>query len=174
MLKKNIVLIGIMGSGKSTLGKILAKNLRMNFLDTDLLIEKECKLKIKDIFQKYGEKYFRKKEEKIVNKILSKENNSIIALGGGTFLNKNLQKKILRETISIWLKASFKIIYNRCKNSNHRPLLQNKNNLNTSLKKLINDRYPIYRKANIIIIANKTPKILCDIIKKKINKINNL
>ena len=57
MLKKNIVLIGMMGSGKSTLGKILAKNLKMNFLDTDLLIEKECKLKIKDIFQEYGEEF---------------------------------------------------------------------------------------------------------------------
>ena len=136
-MKKKIVLIGMMGSGKSTIGKILSKMLKFNFIDTDILIEKKCGLKITKIFDKYGEEYFRRKEEKIVSKILYYKSPFVISLGGGVFLNKNLQKQILKKTISIWLKPSFKTIYDRCKKSNHRPLIGNKNDLRFNLKKLI-------------------------------------
>ena len=173
-MKKKIVLIGMMGSGKSTIGKILSKMLKFNFIDTDILIEKKCGLKITKIFDKYGEEYFRRKEEKIVSKILCYKSSFVISLGGGVFLNKNLQKQILKKTISIWLKPSFKTIYDRCKKSNHRPLIKNKNDLRFNLKKLIKKRYPIYSKANITITLNNTPRVICNNIIKRLNIIINL
>ena len=112
-MKKKIVLIGMMGSGKSTIGKILSKILKLNFIDTDILIEKKCGLKIKEIFDKYGEKYFRHKEEKIIlNILLNDKKPCVLALGGGAFLNKKLQKIVLKKTISIWLDANIELIYN--------------------------------------------------------------
>ena len=136
-MKKKIVLIGMMGSGKTTVGKILSKILKLNFIDTDIQIEKKCGIKIKKIFEKYGEHYFRRKEEKIILDILlNKKKTDVIALGGGAFLNKKLRKIILKETISVWLDASIDLIYKRCKKSNERPLLNEKNN-NKNLRKLL-------------------------------------
>ena len=116
MLKK-ISLIGMMATGKTTLGKVLSKKLNLGFIDTDSEIEKKCKKKIPEIFKTHGEKYFRKKEEKIILNILSNNKSNILALGGGSFLNKKIQREILKKTISIWLKPSFNIIYKRCKTS---------------------------------------------------------
>ena len=89
-------------------------------------------------------------------------------------MNKNLQKQILKKTISIWLKPSFKTIYDRCKKSNHRPLIKNKNDLRFNLKKLIKKRYPIYSKANITVNLNNTPRVICNNIIKRLNIIINL
>ena len=173
MLKK-IVLLGMMGSGKSTIGKILSKKIKISFFDTDTIIEKKCKLKIKKMFDIYGEQYFRKKEEKVILKILSYNPALIISLGGGAFLNKKLQKEILKKTVSIWLKPNFKTIYDRCKKSNLRPLIKNNCDLKFNLKKLIKERYPIYSKANLTITLNKTPNVVSNNIIKRLNKIINL
>ena len=173
MLKK-IILLGMMGSGKTTIGKALSKKIQQDFYDTDQIIEKECKLKIKRIFEKYGEQYFRKKEEKITLKILSYNKSSVISLGGGAFLNKKIQKKILKKTVSIWLKPNFKTIYDRCKKSNRRPLIKNNCDLKLNLKKLIKERYPFYSKANLTITLNKSPNFISMNIIKRLNKIINL
>ena len=117
---------------------------------------------------------FRKKEEKVVLKILSYKSASIISLGGGAFLNNKLQKEILKKTISIWLKPDFKTIYDRCKKSNHRPLIATDNNLKFNLKKLIKERYSVYSKANLTITLNKPPSAIGDNIIKRLNKIINL
>ena len=164
-MKKKIVLIGMMGSGKTTIGKILSKNLKLNFVDTDILLEKEYGLKITKIFEKYGEKYFRDKEEKIVLNIL--KNNikpCVIALGGGTFLNKKIQKIILKETISIWLDANIELIYKRCKKSNQRPLLNKSNDkkLRKTIKDLLKIRKPIYSKAKFMIKTNENSVKVCN------------
>ena len=163
-MKKKIVLIGMMGSGKTTIGKILSKNLKLNFVDTDILLEKEYGLKITKIFEKYGEKDFRDKEEKIVLNIL--KNNikpCVIAFGGGTFLNKKIQKIILKETISIWLDANIDLIYKRCKKSNQRPLLNKSNDkkLRKIIKDLLKIRKPIYSKAKFMIKTDKNPVKVC-------------
>ena len=173
MLKK-IILLGMMGSGKTTIGKALSKKIQLDFYDTDQMIEKECKLKIKKMFDIYGEQYFRKKEEKVILKILSYNPALIISLGGGAFLNKKLQKEILKKTVSIWLKPNFKTIYDRCKKSNRRPLIKNNCDLKLDLKKLIKERYPFYSKANLTITLNKTPKFISMNIIKRLNKIINL
>ena len=101
--KKNIVLLGMMGSGKTTLGKIISKKLNRKFIDVDNEIEIEEGMKISDMFQKKGEDFFRKTEEKISLQFL-KKTSSVISLGGGAFINKNIQNEVLRNQISIWLK----------------------------------------------------------------------
>ena len=164
-MKKKIVLIGMMGSGKSTVGKILSKTLKLNFIDTDVLIEKKCGLKITEIFDKYGEKYFRHKEEKIVlNILLNDKKPCVLALGGGAFLNKKLQKVVLQKTISVWLDTNIELIYKRCKKSNKRPLLDESND--KKLKKIIKDllkiRNPIYSKAKFIVKTNEQPVRVCN------------
>ncbi len=152
----------MMGSGKTTVGKTLSKFLKLKMVDTDKIIEKKCGIKIKRIFEKYGEKYFRKKEEVIILKILSSNKPCVIALGGGAFLNKKLQKIILKKTISIWLDASLKLIYNRCRKSNTRPLLNNNNvkDLKKEINEILKLRKPVYSKAQFKITSNKTPKML--------------
>ena len=101
-MQKNLVLLGMMGVGKSTLGKIVAKKLNLNFIDTDASVEKSCLMKIPEIFKKNGEKYFRLEEEKEVVKAV-KKNKSLIALGGGAFLTKTIRNNILKNCVSIWL-----------------------------------------------------------------------
>ena len=155
-MKKNLVLIGMMGSGKSTIGRLLSNRTSLNLIDTDKLIEKETKLEIKDIFQKKGENFFRKIEEKITLNSL-KFSNNIIAIGGGAFLNDKIREKIRNNCISVWLKCSEQTLISRIKNSKKRPkayLLKDKD-----LIKLINNRSKIYSKADY--------KINCDSLTKK-------
>jgi len=155
-MKKNLVLIGMMGSGKSTISRLLSNITKQNLIDTDQLIEKETKLKINDIFQKKGENFFRRIEEKIVLNSL-KFSNNIIAIGGGAFLNDKIREKIKNNCISIWLKCSEQTLIPRIRNSKKRPkayLLKDKD-----LIKLINDRSKIYSKADY--------KINCDTLTKK-------
>ena len=155
-LNKNIVLLGMMGSGKSTIGYLLSKNINLNFLDVDKFIEKESNLKIYDIFQKKGEVYFRNLEAKTTLKLL-KGNGKIISLGGGGFLNKNIRKEILKNHISFWLNWKNSTIINRILKSKKRPVAFNSSENN--LKKLINERSNIYAEANF--------KINCETLTKK-------
>jgi len=144
-LNKNIVLLGMMGSGKSTIGYLLSKNINFSFFDVDKFIEKETDLKIYDIFQKKGEIYFRNLEEKITLKLL-KGKGKIISLGGGGFINKNIRKEILKNHISFWLNWKNSTIIHRVLKNKKRPIAFNSNENN--LKKLINERSNIYAKAN--------------------------
>ena len=155
-LNKNIVLLGMMGSGKSTIGYLLSKNINLNFLDVDKFIEKETNLKIYDIFQKKGEVYFRNLEEKTTLELL-KGKGKIISLGGGGFLNKNIRKEILKNHISFWLNWKNSTIINRILKSKKRPVAFNSSENN--LKKLINERSNIYAEANF--------KIDCETLTKK-------
>jgi len=144
-LNKNIVLLGMMGSGKSTIGYLLSKNINFNFLDVDKFIEKEIGLKIYDIFEKKGESYFRNLEEKITLKLL-KHDRKIISLGGGSFLNKNIRREILKNHISFWLNWKNSTIIKRILKSKKRPIAFNSSKNN--LKKLIRQRSDIYSLAN--------------------------
>jgi len=143
-LNKNIVLLGMMGSGKSTIGYLLSKAINFNFMDVDKFIEKEANLKIYDIFQKKGEIYFRNLEEKITLKLL-KNSKSIISLGGGSFINKNVRKEILKNHISFWLSWKNSTIISRVLKSKKRPIAFNSSKNN--LKKLIKERSNIYSQA---------------------------
>jgi len=158
-VRKNLVLLGMMGVGKSTLGKIVAKKLGLAFMDTDLSIEKKLSMKISDIFKKKGEVFFRKEEEKKVSESL-KKNNCVIALGGGAFITKNIRDKILKNCISVWLDINLETLIKRTKWNKKRPLI---NNSKQSAEKVINELYKERR--NIYKLANY--KINCDNLTKE-------
>ena len=134
-----------MGVGKSTIGRLLAKRLKVKFIDVDKIIEKKERKSIKRIFDESGEKYFRKIEEKITLKILNNK-KGIIALGGGAFINEIIREKVLKSSISVWLKVDLDELIKRYKN-NRRPLL-NKRKLDTDVKKIYQSRKKIYGLAN--------------------------
>jgi len=127
MLKKNIVLIGMMAAGKTTIGFKLAKKLKYQFIDVDSEIEKYENDKIVDIFQNKGENYFRKIEEKKTLSFLDKP-NSVISLGGGAFLNNKIRQKIKKNSHSFWLNWKIRTILERLKKNRRRPLALKLNN----------------------------------------------
>ncbi|MFL2884603.1 MAG: shikimate kinase [Candidatus Pelagibacter sp.] len=142
--KENLVFLGMMGSGKSSIGLMVAKKLKLNFTDIDNEIEKELGKKITDIFEEYGEDFFRKIEEKITLKKL-KLNSSVISLGGGAFMNRNIRKEVLKNHLSFWLNWNNKILLDRIKNSKKRPLVINLQD--NDIINLIQKRSNIYAKA---------------------------
>tara|TARA_Y100001970_G_scaffold12443_1_gene14201 strand:+ start:6556 stop:7068 length:513 start_codon:yes stop_codon:yes gene_type:complete len=164
-LNKNIVLLGMMGSGKSTIGYLLSKKLDLNFKDVDKIIEKEDKNKISQIFLIKGESYFRKLEEKVTLKLLKTEKN-IIALGGGGFINENIRKEVLSRNLSFWLFWNNSTITKRIYNSKKRPLAFNLTS--SQINDLITTRSKIYSQANFKINCEKLTK---NMIIKKIIKI---
>ena len=114
-MNKSLVLTGMMGVGKSTIGRLIAKRLKVKFIDVDKVIERRERKSIKRIFDDNGETYFRKLEEKITLKIL-KNRKAIIALGGGAFMNNNIREKVLTSCTSIWLKVNLDKLIKRYKN----------------------------------------------------------
>jgi len=155
-LNKNLVFLGMMGSGKTTIGKIVSKKLNMDFVDIDQEIEIYEGMKIQELFLKKGEPFFRKLEEKISLLNLRKK-NSIISLGGGAFINKKIQNEVLKNHISIWLKWDNKKLINRIKNSQKRPIAIQLSE--SDLDRLINKRSKIYAKAKHQIICDKLTKL---------------
>ena len=156
-MKKNLVLLGMMAVGKTTLGKIVAKKQELKFIDIDASIEKKNSMTIKEIFKKKGEKFFRMEEENEILKSLEK-NNCVIALGGGAFMNKTVRENILKNAISIWLNVDIKTLNKRVKWNQKRPLLK-KESGQKKIMKLYAERKDIYKLAN--------HKIECDNLSKK-------
>ena len=154
-MKKNLVLIGMMGCGKSTIGKIVSKKSDLKFIDTDELIENQERMKIKEIFKKKGESYFRQVEEKIVAKVL-KLNRHVIALGGGAFINSKIRKEISKNSISFWLNWKDDILIHRIKNNKKRPKVTELSL--EELKILIISRSKIYIKADFRINCDNLDK----------------
>ena len=155
----------MMGSGKSSIGSLVAKKLQLNFIDIDNEIETELGLSIKKIFESKGENYFRKFEEKITLKKL-KLKPVVISLGGGAFTNRNIRKEVIKNHLSFWLNWSDEILVNRIKNSKKRPLVSNASE--NEIIDLIKKRSNIYSKALY--------KIECDSLTKKeiVKKILNI
>jgi len=161
----NLVLLGMMGSGKSTIGHLLSKNLNIELNDVDEIIEKEEGCKISEIFEKKGEICFRNIEEKITLKLLE-SNKKIISLGGGGFINNNIRKEVLSNHISFWLDCNNSTLINRIKRSKKRPITFNLTE--NQIKKIISERSKIYSMANFKINCEKFSK---DEIVKKIKDI---
>jgi shikimate kinase len=153
--KENLVFLGMMGSGKSSIGLLIAKKLKVDFIDVDKEIEKELGISIKKIFETKGESYFRKIEEKITLEKL-KSNSSVIALGGGAFTNKEIRNDVLKNHLSFWLNWNNEILLNRIKNSNKRPLAFNSSD--NELIDLIKKRSNVYSKALYEIKCNNLSK----------------
>lgn len=148
-IKKPIVLIGLMGAGKTTLGRDLAKARNLNFLDIDELITEVEGLTIPEIFEKEGEAYFRHIEKEITENAIQKNPDAVISLGGGAFMNENIRDFIKKNAFSVFIKADIDTLIKRIGEGAGRPLL--KNNPQESLKKLMEQRYPVYEQADLTV-----------------------
>ena len=170
-IKKNIVLLGMMGSGKSTIGSLIAKKLNVALVDIDKKIEKIQNKKISQIFEEKGEAYFRKLEFEFTMQSLN-NNKKIISIGGGAFMNKELRKTIKQKSSTFWLYWNFETLIKRIRNNNKRPVV--KNMTHADIKKLITERNKIYYFSDYKIICEnlKKSEIADKIIQKcKINEI---
>ena len=153
--KKNLVLLGMMGSGKSTIGNLISKKLKLKFIDIDNVIEKEANMNIAEIFSKKGENFFRNLEEKITIKSLE-SSNVVISLGGGGFVNKKIKREVITNNFSFWLNWNNTTLINRIKNSHKRPIVLCSSN--QELIELIEKRKKIYSDADFEINCNKLSK----------------
>ena len=162
--KKNLVLIGMMSSGKSTIGELLAKKLNFKFFDIDKIIENETKMKITEIFKIKGENFFRNLEEKTTVKLLN-FSNAVISLGGGGFVNEIIRKETNTKSKTFWLDWNLDTLISRIRKKNNRPIALALNN--NELKNLIIKRSKYYSKAKYKINCQKLTRP--EIIKKILN-----
>jgi len=166
---KNLVFLGMMGSGKSSIGKLVSKKLDLPFIDIDNVIVKNTGMSISEIFEKKGEDYFRNLEEKITLKCLKKIKN-IVSLGGGGFVNAKIRKEILANHFSFWLNWDESTLIKRIQNSKKRPLAFK--STDREIREIIKNRSKIYSNAQFKINCNKLTKT--EIVKKiiKIYELN--
>ena len=173
---KNIILIGMSGSGKTTVGEFVSKKLNMKFMDTDDIIVFNRDMTIECIFNKYGEKYFRNLEKKVIKEI-SLKNNIVISTGGGVVLNKANMDALREKGIVFFLKARMDTLVKNIENSfqTHRPLLKNNNKLDYTIKEIYKEREKLYfNNADYIIkIDNKSVEEIGHEIIHIFNKINS-
>ena len=160
---KNLVFLGMMGSGKSSIGNLVSKKLNLQFIDIDSLIVKNVGMSISEIFEKKGEDYFRNLEEKLTLKSLKKIRN-VVSLGGGGFINSKIRKEILSNHFSFWLNWDESILVKRIKNSKKRPVAFKATD--KEIKIMIKNRSKIYTNAQFKINCNKLTKT--EIVKKVI------
>jgi len=151
-----LVLVGMMGAGKTTVGRRLAARLNRLFLDSDEEIEKAAQMTIPEIFEQRGEPEFRAGETRVISRVL-KEQNVVLATGGGAFVNEETRALVKGEAISVWLKAEVDILFERVSRRSNRPLLKTANPRAT-LEKLIEDRYPIYAGADVTVLSRDVPQ----------------
>jgi shikimate kinase len=152
---RSVVLIGMMGAGKSTIGRRLAARLRLPFLDADTEIETAAAMSIPDIFEIHGEPHFRDGEARVIARLLD-GGSSVLATGGGAFMREETRNRIHRQAISIWLKADTDIIMRRVRRRADRPLLQTADPVAT-VSRLLVEREPFYQAADLTIWSRDVP-----------------
>lgn len=165
---KNIVLIGMAGVGKTTVGRVLSKKIQRKFLDIDQEFEDQTKIRITDFFSIYGEKEFRKIERRIINDVLTKNKKLVVSAGGGIFSNDEIRDLIIKKSITFFLDSSIETLAERLKkNFSNRPLL-NKGNLRNNIEKLYQKRIKDYMMANHIILVDdlSVEDVVLNIIKR--------
>nr|WP_314257146.1 shikimate kinase [uncultured Devosia sp.] len=153
---KPLVLVGMMGAGKTTVGRRLAARLNRQFLDSDEEIEKAAQMSIPEIFEQRGEPEFRAGETRVIARVL-KEHNVVLATGGGAFVNLETRALMKAEAVTVWLKAEVDILFERVSRRSNRPLLKTANPRAT-LEKLIEERYPIYAEADVTVLSRDVPQ----------------
>jgi shikimate kinase len=152
---RSIVLVGMMGAGKSSIGRRLGTRLGLPFIDADTEIEERAGMTIPELFEKYGEAYFRAGEARVIARLLN-GGPQVLATGGGAFMNANTRALIRVKGISVWLKADFDLLLRRIKRRNDRPLLRTDDPA-SRLKALIEERYPVYAEADLTIHSRDAP-----------------
>ncbi len=149
------VLIGLMGAGKSTIGRRLAKSIGWRFVDSDEEIEAAAGCSIADIFAIHGEPIFRDLEKRVITRLLSEE-PIVLATGGGAWMQADVRKTIRERATAVWLRAELDVLTDRVSKRDHRPLLET-GDKRTILKRLMDERYPIYEEADLIIDSSHGP-----------------
>ena len=152
---RSIVLVGMPGSGKTSVGRRLAQRLELSFVDADTEIEKAADMPIADIFAKHGEPYFRAGEAKVIARILE-SGPPVATTRGGAFMNPDTRAKIRAQGISVWLKADYAVLLRRIKRKNYRPLFMN-GDPEATMKRLLAEREPVLAEADIIVVSQDSP-----------------
>lgn len=153
--RKPLVLIGMMGAGKTTVGRRLAARLGRDFLDSDEEIEKAAQMTIPEMFAQHGEAEFRSGENRVIARIL-KDDDIVLATGGGAFINPDTRALIKSVSLSVWIKADFDLLFARVSKRSNRPLLKTENPRQT-LHNLIEARYPVYAEADVTVVSRDVP-----------------
>lgn len=151
-----LVLVGMMGAGKTTVGRRLANQLGRGFFDSDEEIEKAAQMSIPEMFERRGEPEFRAGETRVIARILT-DRDIVLATGGGAFVNAETRALVKEKAVSIWIKADFDLLFARVSRRANRPLLKTANPRAT-LQKLIDERYPIYGEADVIAVSRDVPQ----------------
>jgi shikimate kinase len=148
--RRNLVLVGLMGAGKSAIGRIVAQQLGLPFIDTDTEIERVSRMTIPELFAAYGEEEFRALETRVIKRLM-RSGPRVVSTGGGAFINDKTRKQIERSGgLSVWLNADLEVLWERVNKRDNRPLLKTENPKQT-LKDLMDKRYPIYALADITV-----------------------
>lgn len=152
---RSIVLVGMMGAGKTSVGRRLASRLGLPFVDADQAIEEAANKSIPEIFAEHGEAYFRDGERRVIARLL-RDRKQVIATGGGAFMNAETRAAVSDHAISVWLKADVDVLFERVRRRSNRPLLQTDDPEGT-LRRLVDARYPIYALADITVASRDVP-----------------
>ncbi len=152
---RSVVLIGLMGAGKTAIGRRLATRLGLDFVDADTEIERAAGKSISDIFADHGETHFRDGERRVIARLLG-EGPQVLATGGGAYMNDETRKTIARRGVSVWLKADLKILMERVVRRDHRPLLRT-DDPEEVMKRLIDERYPVYSTSDVTVKSRDVP-----------------
>ena len=153
LLKKCVALVGMMGSGKTTIGAALAEELSAPFLDSDIEIERTASMSVAEIFERDGESFFRQKETRVITRFLEKE-RGILSTGGGAFLNPVNRRTISEKGVALWLRADLNLLWSRVRHESTRPLLQTKDPFST-LAELCEARNSVYELAELHVDASE-------------------
>ncbi len=150
-----IVLVGMMGAGKTSIGRRLANALRLPFLDADAEIERAANLTIAEIFEHYGEAHFREGEQRVIARLLA-GGPAVLATGGGAFMNAETRQLCRADAITIWLKAEIPVMLDRVRKKGNRPLLKGPDP-ERKMRELLEERAPVYALADIVIGSREGP-----------------
>jgi shikimate kinase len=153
--ERSIVLVGLMGCGKSSVGRRLASRLGLGFVDADEEIERVAAKSIVEIFADHGEAYFRDGERRVIARLLS-SGPQVLATGGGAFINPDTRAKIRERGVSIWLRAELPVLMRRVSKRDTRPLLKS-GDPEATMRDLMNNRYPIYAEADLTVESRDVP-----------------
>jgi shikimate kinase len=153
--RRSVVLVGMMGAGKSSIGRRLAGRLGLSFVDADAEIEKAAGMSIEEIFSTHGEAYFRAGEARVIARLLE-SGPQVLATGGGAFMNADTRTAIRAKGISVWLRATLDVLSRRIRRRGDRPLLKGDDPIET-LKRLIDERYPVYAEAEVTVESRDVP-----------------
>ena len=152
---RSVVLVGLMGAGKTSIGKRLAARMQLPFRDADREIEDAAGKSITEIFADHGESYFREGERKVIERLLN-DGPQVLATGGGAFIDDKTRTSIAETGISVWLNADLEVLMERVSRRSHRPLLHTDDPA-AVMRRLIDERYPVYRQADVVVKSRAVP-----------------